>query len=363
MPTYKNFLKVAELGLGGNEEELLSFLRKVAKEEINKNHHSSYKGLTNLIDLHAQDTNRITPSSYQAANNEAHYLPANIWVSPNIERKLQGFVGFYKTKGDINGNSLNHLNKILLYGPPGTGKTTLGFYIAKLLNKDLKYVKISDVVSSKFGETLKNISDIFTNTPEEIVFIDEFDAFAKSRTDNNDVGELKRIVNSMIQTLDFQANNKIVLVSTNLVDSIDAAVLRRFPFKILVDYLTKEEKISFFNFLLLNNKNTDIEASAKDAVFILDLLNLKTVDEIKTFFEKALISNQIRNGKTLSIEDFIEVAIFDGQLHRGKVKQLKRDEPKKIAKLGRYLETKGYSKKKISEILGIHRNSYSNYVG
>lgn len=362
MADYKNFLKIAELGLDGKKEELLATLSEIAAKEINKNRHSLYKGLVGLLDSYSEGSSNITTSGYQPATNEVHYPSSDIWISPRVEDKLRNFIEFHKARRRVGGTSLNHLNKILLHGPPGTGKTVLGFHIARLLKKDLQYVKISDVISSRFGETLKNISDIFTTSTEEIIFIDEFDAFAKSRTDSNDVGELKRIVNSIIQTLDFHTANKIVLVSTNLVDSIDPAILRRFPFRILVDFLTEEERRDFLNFLIANDKSIRTDVDTDDIVFLLKLLELRTIDEIKTFFEKALISSHIGGARTLKFEDFLGVFFSEGQLRGTTIRQIKKEDPQKLSKLGKYLEKRGYPKKRISELFGIHRNSYDNYI-
>ena len=127
----------------------------------------------------------------------------------------------------------------------------------------IKYVKVSDVISYKFGETLKNISEVFNDGDSSIIFIDEFDAFAKSRFDSNDVGELKRIVNSLIQTLDMLPSNKIVIVATNLVETIDPAIARRFPIKVHVGKLNKSERMDFINFLV-KQSYIPIKLSKKD---------------------------------------------------------------------------------------------------
>lgn len=366
MADYKKVIELAELGLEGRKEELVSLLKEIASEEINKNRHSLYNGLKVLIERHQSgiEKNHIQTSAGELvkSNSQFHFDANEIWLSSSLEKKIDTFISFYQSKDKLGLKSMSHLNKILLYGSPGTGKTTLGFYIAKKLGKNLKYIKISDVVSSKFGETLKNISDLFTSSTEEIIFIDEFDAFAKNRGDGNDVGELKRIVNSIIQTLDFQAHNKIVIVSTNLVETIDPAILRRFPFKIFVDVLEDQDKVDFFQFLISIHSDYKIFLTVNDIKLLVDIANLQTVDEIRTLFDKALIWKYINHISELRAENFLELVLTEGYLDRRNTKTLKKNNPKVLSALGKQLEKSGYSKQKVANILGIHRNSYKNYI-
>lgn len=362
MASSKDFLRIAELALGEDKEGLIAYLKTVAGAEINKNRHGLYGGLMKLVETHS-GSNRYIQSSYNSGSWEAGYLPEHVWLPARVRVQVESFIEFYKGRTLVKTGGLNHMNKVLLYGPPGTGKTTLGFYIAKLINKNIKYVKISDVVSSKFGETLKNISDIFTGSKEEVLFIDEFDAFGKSRNDDNDVGELKRIVNSIIQTLDFNAGNKVVIVSTNLIDSIDPAILRRFPFKILVDALHEDEKQEFFEFIIKNHPEIQINLKSEAAAALLGLLELRTIDEIKTFFEKTLVTSHVRKSGVIQLSDFLEIALADGSLSKERVRRMKKEQPERLSFFGRRLEAAGYPKTKIAEFLGIHRNSYDSYIG
>ena len=359
---YTTFLKLAELGLNGEKKPLINFLQKTAVEEINNKRHSSYKAILDLLDKHSSKGNVLLPSSgsEKSVKNKTASSGLDIWVSLMMQHRLNQLIKLIKINKVDN---FNNINKLLLYGPPGTGKTTLGFYIAQKLNRSICYVKVTDVVSSKLGETMKNLTKIFEEKEEEIIFIDEFDAFAKTRDDNNDVGELKRVVNSLIQILDFYAKDKIVIVATNLIDTIDPAILRRFSFKISIDVLKKEEKKDFFNFLLKKEKekNLKIKLNKKETSFLLevfDLLNLNTVDDIKSLFEKAKMFSMIGNYKFLVVENFVEAIFFDDYFK--KIKEIKKNNHFLLKEICKYMEKIGYSKSRISSLLNIHRNSYKN---
>jgi SpoVK/Ycf46/Vps4 family AAA+-type ATPase len=352
-------VEVARLGLLSEKKQLRSFLEKIAVEEINKNHHEVYNALLGLL----ESDERVYKSSGldSTETNNQDFDLESFWLSSTLERKIGRILKYLKKEG-VDGGDYK-LNRILLHGVPGTGKTTLGFYIAQELNLPIRYVRVTDVMSSRLGETMKNISEVFNTPKREVIFIDEFDAFAKTRSDNNDVGELKRIVNSIIQTLDFSAHNKVVIVATNLVDTIDSAILRRFPFKIEVGVLNDADKKDFFMHFIKNGKNTKATLSNLQCGFLFEvfnLLGLDTIDEIKSFVQKAKMEMIIANRKKVTYKDFIDVLLFDGYLVN--LKHIKTQNKKLLSKILNEIESVGYSKQEISASLGIHRNTYPNYV-
>ncbi|MFA5086006.1 MAG: AAA family ATPase [Candidatus Paceibacterota bacterium] len=360
-------LKLAELGLKGDRAAIVKIIEETAAKEIKANRHKSYNNFLDLIEEYSDEKSSIMPSlsNFNPINNDSNLFLdiENIWIAPSIEPKLDKFIKLHqKVKVP---QIADQFNKILLYGPPGSGKTTIGFYIANKLKKNISYVKITDVISSRLGETMHNIADVFKSIENTVIFIDEFDAFAKNRTDKNDVGELKRIVNSIIQTLDFNSGNKIIIVATNLLESIDPAILRRFKFKILVDELVDGEKENFFNYLInkTQTKISKIKISDKEKKFLteaLDALKINTVDEIKVFFDKTVINNLIEGKKETDLVDFVKTLFTEDYLKNPK--NLKKQHRKILSDLCGIMESTGCSKLKMSETLGIHRNSYKNYA-
>jgi SpoVK/Ycf46/Vps4 family AAA+-type ATPase len=120
---------------------------------------------------------------------------------------------------------------LLLSGPPGTGKTLLAGHIAARLNRRLYVVRLDSVISSLLGDTAKNIRSIFDFVPSRgVLFLDEIDAVAKLRDDKQELGELKRVVNTLLQGLDSLDDRAVVLGATNHAQLLDSAVWRRFPY-------------------------------------------------------------------------------------------------------------------------------------
>lgn len=118
----------------------------------------------------------------------------------------------------------------LIYGEPGTGKTRLAFWIARKLDLPVILVKLDGLVSSFLGTTARNIGNLFTfaNRYRCVLLLDEFDAIAKVRDDPQEVGEIKRVVNALLQNLDVRQNIGFTIGITNHPKLLDPAVWRRF---------------------------------------------------------------------------------------------------------------------------------------
>lgn len=144
-------------------------------------------------------------------------------------------------------------NKVLLHGHTGCGKTATAKAIAKELNKEIIILNLGNFVSSKLGETAKNITDIFKKASREkaVLFLDEFDYIGKIRDyDSKDSGEMKRIVNTTIQLIDYLSNETLLIAATNYVEIIDTALLRRFQLRLQYDLPNNEDLDHYYDDLL-----------------------------------------------------------------------------------------------------------------
>lgn len=354
----KSVLYLARLGLSGDRNAILDYLKNLAAESANKNMTSLHHGLVEIIKSYEGEL--ILASGNASINS---HLQSNLWFNGALQKRIDKIIDIFQDPTiprDLKGK----FNKILLYGPPGTGKTTLGFYIADRLNLPIEYVKVSDVISFRFGETLKNIATIFEGSEKSIIFIDEFDAFAKSRFDSNDVGELKRVVNSLIQTLDVLSKERIVIVATNLMDAIDPAILRRFHIQLQIPKLTRKDVGEYTSFLLESEFKGKIRLSKQEILFLNNLLyagGLATVDSIRSIFDSALISVHIKRASYGSIADILEAVISDGMISSKTIKHISDVDPDLFKQSMAYLSN-NISKSEAADLLGIHRNSLINYA-
>ncbi|WP_429956065.1 AAA family ATPase [Gluconobacter japonicus] len=124
----------------------------------------------------------------------------------------------------------------LIYGAPGTGKTRLALWMAHVLKLPVVLVKLDGLVSSFLGTTARNIGNLFSfaNRYRCVLLLDEFDAIAKVRDDPQEVGEIKRVVNALLQNLDVRRDIGFTIGITNHPKLLDAAVWRRFEVQLEV---------------------------------------------------------------------------------------------------------------------------------
>ena len=147
---------------------------------------------------------------------------------------------------------------LLLYGPPGTGKTLLAGHIAASLKRPFYIARLDSLISSRLGETAKNIRSIFEFVPARnaVLFLDEMDAIAKLRDDRHELGELKRVVNTVLQGLDSLTDDVVTIGATNHPHLLDPAIWRRFPYKAELGLPNEDVRRSLWRHFLFQDAET-----------------------------------------------------------------------------------------------------------
>jgi len=161
-------------------------------------------------------------------------LPQDQWDVVNE------FLSVAKSYAQLDVQGASGSISLLMYGPPGTGKSRLARHLAQELDLDLYIARLDGLISSFLGSTSKNIRALFdfaAKTPC-VLFLDEFDAIAKLRGDTQELGELKRVVNSFIQNLDALGPQSIILAATNHEELLDSAIWRRFAYRVELHFPT-----------------------------------------------------------------------------------------------------------------------------
>jgi len=162
------------------------------------------------------------------------------WVEPPVVLSqeqadvVNEFLTIVKSYAQLDAQGVAGSTGLLMYGPPGTGKSRLARHIAFELGLELYLARLDGLISSFLGSTSKNIRALFdfaAKTPC-VLFLDEFDAIAKLRGDSQELGELKRVVNSFIQNLDSLGPQSIIIAATNHEGLLDSAVWRRFAYRL-----------------------------------------------------------------------------------------------------------------------------------
>lgn len=130
----------------------------------------------------------------------------------------------------IKEHGLQPRRKLLLIGPPGTGKTMTASALAGELGVPLFVVRLDALITKFMGETAAKLRLVFDAMIDVrgVYFFDEFDAIGSQRASTNDVGEIRRVLNSFLQMIEQDTSNSLIIAATNHVEVLDNALFRRF---------------------------------------------------------------------------------------------------------------------------------------
>jgi len=183
---------------------------------------------------------------------DASFLPAkgysleglNIKGAVGLEKVVTAARNYLDAGFNANDEDRPRMN-LLMYGPPGTGKTEFVKYLGKVLDRKVMVVKGSDILAKYVGESEQNIARAFRAAESEhaILFFDEIDGLVQDRADAHASWEVSQ-VNELLQQM--ENFDGVMIAATNFCANLDAAVMRRFTFKLEFDYLDDAGKKSFF---------------------------------------------------------------------------------------------------------------------
>ena len=183
----------------------------------------------------------------------------DIILSPELQHSFLSMLKETRNREILRSWGISSPSKILLCGPPGTGKTLSAHVLSNELGYDLFYVRLDSLISSYLGQTGNNLRKIFdfAKGKKAILFLDEFDAIAKMRDDMNELGEIKRIVNSLVQNIDMFSSDGLFLAATNHPQLLDMAIWRRFDEVIWFDLPSRKERMKIFQ---IHARNTPLNS-------------------------------------------------------------------------------------------------------
>jgi SpoVK/Ycf46/Vps4 family AAA+-type ATPase len=150
--------------------------------------------------------------------------------SASVKEKIDRIISEYQQRDILQKYGLCNRSKILLGGPSGTGKTMTASVIARELELPLYVIRIEKILTKYMGETSAKLGQVFDviNVHEGIYLFDEFDAIGTERSRDNEVGEMRRILNSFLQFVERVNANSIIIAATNHMEMLDKALFRRF---------------------------------------------------------------------------------------------------------------------------------------
>jgi len=167
-------------------------------------------------------------------------------ASEDIKSKIARIISEFVQRDKLRKFDLENRRKILLSGPPGTGKTLTASIIANELNLPLFTILMDKMVTKYMGETSAKLRQVFDLIEQKqgIYLFDEFDAIGGERSRENDVGEMRRVLNSFLQFIERDESESLIIAITNNKSLLDQALFRRFDDLILFHLPEKVEKLA-----------------------------------------------------------------------------------------------------------------------
>ena len=225
--------------LEGDDDRFFSVAMQVAAHEAKLGHGKLAQELRALIDdaKSRRGTGSPVPISRprgELANLlEDSYPKARLGemiLGKELSGQIQRVILEQRHAGRILEHGLAPRRKLLLVGPPGTGKTLTASVLAGELGLPLLQVRLDGLITKFMGETAAKLRQVFdaTGKTRGVYFFDEFDAIGSQRGLANDVGEIRRVLNSFLQMIEQDRSHSLVIAATNHPDLLDPALFRRF---------------------------------------------------------------------------------------------------------------------------------------
>lgn len=216
-----------------DNEKFKTITLQIAAYEAKLGHENFARELKSQIDkLHVKRPNilQITNQNPMLSTTFPNNKLSDLIVSEETRNKIKRILNEYYNKNKLHSYGLTNRRKILIEGNPGTGKTLTASIIASELSLPLYTVQMDKLITKFMGETSTKLRQIFDSIQSSIgvYFFDEFDAIGADRSLDNEVGEMRRILNSFLQFIEQDASESLIIAATNNSKLLDQALFRRF---------------------------------------------------------------------------------------------------------------------------------------
>jgi SpoVK/Ycf46/Vps4 family AAA+-type ATPase len=239
--------KMLAAHVSGDEGAFREAAREYIEEERRKRHHVYARDLESLLSDGEGRRNGTDGLTALGSSNgslpkdrdqglvlvevrEARRDLDSLVLTPSIREVLDRVVTEYRRSDVLRTYGLRPISKILFCGPPGCGKTVAAEAVAQALYLPLVLVRFDAVISSYLGETAANLRKVFdfARSRPMVLLFDEFDAVGKERAAEEEHGELKRVVTSLLQMMDSFRGDALTIAASNHQGLLDSALWRRF---------------------------------------------------------------------------------------------------------------------------------------
>lgn len=237
--------------LEGDDERFRSLALQVSASEAKAGHAVLAQAIRGLL---KSNKVHILKPQFRMLNSDVSELLieedqpfriSDLVTNDPLKEKINRIIKEYIQRDKLREYNLANRRKILMAGPSGTGKTMTASVIANELQLPLYVVRLEKVVTKFMGETSLKLSKVFDwiGQMQGIYLFDEFDAIGQRRGLDNEVGEMRRVLNSFLQMMERDNSDSLILAATNDIQVLDKALFRRFDDVLEYSLPSNEEKI------------------------------------------------------------------------------------------------------------------------
>ncbi|MCF6271564.1 MAG: ATP-binding protein [Rhodobacteraceae bacterium] len=241
MTTSKQILALLHSHIDDDNEQFLSVALQVAASEARKGHNKLATELRNVVEK--ARTQKVKKSARPVALAQprgdlgdlvsvsySDTRLSGMVLTDELTERLKRITIEQRQRHRLAEHGLSPRRKILLIGPPGAGKTMTASALAGELKLPLFTVVFESLITRFMGETASKLRLLFEamQQTDGVYFFDEFDAIGSRRSDTNDVGEIRRVLNSFLQLLENDNSDGLIIAATNHPELLDPALFRRF---------------------------------------------------------------------------------------------------------------------------------------
>ena len=238
---------------------------------------------------------------------ESNVSKASLVIPEELAERLNRIIHEYRQKSKLKSHGLTNRRKILLTGPSGTGKTMTAKMLAHELSLPLNTIQVDRLVTKFMGETSSKLRQIFEfmATFSGVYLFDEFDAIGGDRALENDVGEMRRILNSFLQFIEQDKSESIILAATNNPKLLDNALFRRFDDILYYSHPDKNSRAQ-----LINNVLNGFSPLNCDWDKLLDYSNNLSHAEITAACLDAIKQTILNDSKRVAFQELLQAISY-----------------------------------------------------
>lgn len=236
MATAEQIKALIRSHLSNDDDRFYTLALQMAAHEAQQGHGALAHDIREIVDKsrRTRGSNNLLKFPRDIAamvRSEKTDLPISALVVPEpLKERIQRVIHEYRQQGKLKRHGLSNRRKILLAGPPGTGKTMTARVLAHELRLPLHTIQVDKLVTKFMGETSAKLRQIFDLIRDEqgVYLFDEFDAIGGERSLDSDVGEMRRVLNALLQFIEQDVSDSLIIGATNNPNLLDRALFRRF---------------------------------------------------------------------------------------------------------------------------------------